>query len=192
MTEFKPPVGFLDSPPPAVAGPDKLVSHTEQITIDRPLAQVLASLDATPLAETISAAGGLPGVAATYTLTPGPYGDTGTRHMVFLTDNTTIVEQVLERTRMASEYRWRYVVWNYTTAAAKPLRYGLSEFHYTAQGEATHVRWTYSFELRKDRFPGVLGVGLGGLLLKAAFLNGPYAKWMSANLAGIKARAEAS
>lgn len=190
MTDHKPPAGFVDTPPPAVAGPDKLVSHTEEIVIDRPLAVVLASVDATPLADTISGAGGLPGVAATHTLTPGPYGDTGSRHMVFLTDDTTIVEQVLERTRTASEYRWRYVVWNYTTAAAKPLRYGLSDFHYTAVGERTGIRWTYSFELRKDRFPGFLGVAIGGMLLKAAFLNGPYAKWMSANLAGIKARAE--
>ena len=192
MNDFAPPAGFIDTPPPAVAGPDKLVSRTEEITIDRSLAQVLACVDATSLPDSIGEGGGLPGVAATYTLTPGPYGDVGSRHIVKLTDDTTIVEQTLERVRTADEFRWRYVVWNYTTPAAKPLRYGVSEFHYTAAGEGrTQVRWTYSFELRKDRFPGFLGVALGGALLKAAFLNGPYAKWMAANLAGLKARAEA-
>ena len=192
MTDFAPPADFIDTSPPTVVGPGKLVSRTEEITIDRPLAGVLACVDATSLPDSIGEGGGLPGVAATHTLTPGPYGDVGSRHIVKLTDHTTIVEQVLERVRTASEFRWRYVVWNYTTAAAKPLRYGVSEFHYTAAGESsTRVRWTYSFELRTDRFPGFLGVGLGGALLKAAFLNGPYAKWMAANLAGLKARAEA-
>ena len=192
MTDFAPPAGFIDSPPPTVAAPDRLVSRTEEITIDRPLAQVLACVDGTSLVDSIGEGGGLPGVAATYTLTPGPYGDVGSRHIVKLTDGTTIVEQTLERVRTAGEFRWRYVVWNYTTLAAKPLRYGVSEFHYTSAGEgSTRVRWTYSFELRKDRFPGFLGLALGGALLKAAFLNGPYAKWMVANLEGLKARAEA-
>ena len=190
MTNFTPPPTFVDTPAPSVAGPDKLVSRTEEIVIDRPLAHVLAAVDATPLSDSIAEAGGLPGVRGSHVLAGGAFDQPGSRHMIFLPDDTTAVEQVLEKTTTPASRRFRYVVWNYTTAAAKPLRYGLSEFHYTAQGERTHVRWTYSFELRKDRFPGFLGVGLGGLLLKAAFLNGPYAKWMSANLAGIKRRAE--
>jgi hypothetical protein len=112
--------------------------------------------------------------------------------MLFLTDDTTAVEQVLEKTRTPDSYRFRYVVWNYTTAAARPLLYGLGEFLYTAQGpDRTHVRWTYSFELRRNRFPGFLGVTIGGALLKAAFLNGPYAKWMKGTLALTKTNAEA-
>ena len=130
-------------------------------------------------------------MTGTHVLAGGTFGEPGSRHMAFLTDDSTIVEQVLERTRTPTEDRMRYVVWNYTSATAAPLRYGLAEFLYTAEGEGrTRVRWTYSFELRRDRFPGFLGP-LGGPLLKAAFLNGPYAKWMRATLARIKANAEA-
>ena len=191
MTEFTPPAGFVDTPHPPVAGPEKLVSRTEEITIDRPLAEVVAALDATPLQDSISPEGGLPGVRGTHVLAGEKFDKPGSRHLIFLTDDTTAVEQVLEKTRTEASYRFRYVVWNYTTAAAKPLRYGLGDFLYTAQGDKTHVRWTYSFELRKDRFPGFLGVGLGGALLKAAFLNGPYAKWMKGTLALTKKNAEA-
>ena len=191
MPDFSPPPGFVDTPHPPVAGPDKLVSRTEEIVVDRPLAQVLAALDATPLSEGISEAGGLPGVRGSYVLAGGKFDRPGSRHMLFLTDDTTAVEQVLEKTDTPTSRRFRYVVWNYTTPAAKPLIYGLGDFLYTAEGDGTRVRWTYSFELRKDRFPGFLGVGLGGLLLKAAFLNGPYAKWMAGTLALTKRNAEA-
>lgn len=191
MTDFAPPAGFVDTPHPPVAGPDRLVSRTEEITIDRPLDEVLAANDATSLVDTIARDSELPGVRGTYVLAGGKFDLPGSRHMLFLTDDTTAVEQVLEKTRTPTSYRFRYVVWNYTTAAAKPLLYGLGEFLYTAQGDKTHVRWTYSFELRKDRFPGFLGVGLGGALLKAAFLNGPYARWMKGTLALTKKNAEA-
>ncbi len=191
MSQFTPPPSFVDTPHPPVAGPERLVSRTEEITIDRPLDEVLAAVDATPLDQAIFRGSDLPGVRGTHVLAGGKFDQPGSRHMLFLTDDTTAVEQVLEKTRDAASYRFRYVVWNYTTAAAKPLLYGLGEFVYTAQGEKTHVRWTYSFELRKDRFPGFLGVGLGGALLKAAFLNGPYAKWMKGTLALTKQNAEA-
>ena len=191
MAGLKPPAGFIDTPHPPVSGPEKLVTRVEDIVIDRPLAQVMASVAGTPLADTIARDAGLPGVTGTHVLAGGTFGEPGSRHMAFLTDDSTIVEQVLERTRTPTEDRMRYVVWNYTSATAAPLRYGLAEFLYTAEGEGrTRVRWTYSFELRRDRFPGFLGP-LGGPLLKAAFLNGPYAKWMRATLARIKANAEA-
>ena len=191
MAGLKPPAGFIDTPHPPLAAPHKLVTRVEEIVIDRPLAQVMASVAATPLADTIARDTGLPGVLGTHVLAGGTFGEPGSRHMAFLTDDSTIVEQVLERVRTPTEDRLRYVVWNYTSATAAPLRYGLAEFLYTAEGEGqTRVRWTYGFELRGDRFPGFLGP-LGGPLLKAAFLNGPYAKWMRATLARIKANAEA-
>ena len=37
----------------------------------------------------------------------------------------------------------------------------------------------------------IIGVALGGALLKAAFLNGPYARWMAGTLALTKKNAEA-
>jgi hypothetical protein len=190
MTDFTPPAGFVDTPHPPVAEPDRLVSRVEEIVVDRPLAQVLAAVDATPLDRAIAEAGGLPGVRGTHVLAGGKFEQPGSRHMLFLTDDTTAVEEVLEKTTTATSRRFRYVVWNYTTAAADPLLYGLGDWLYTAEGDKTRVRWTYSFQLRRNKFPGFLGPALGGALLKAAFLNGPYAKWMAATLARTKAIAE--
>lgn len=187
----RPPPGFVETPPPPVAGPDGLVSHVESVVIDRPFAQVTQAVDAMPLARRHPPAAGLPGVADTLPLTPGGFGPVGGRHLVFLTDGATVVEQVLENTRTDASWRFRYVVWGYTTPAAKPLRYGVGDFHYVAEGDRTRLTWTYSFGLKPDVFPGMLGVGLGGFLLKLAFLNGPYATWMRAGLAAIKAGAEA-
>ncbi|HEY0650449.1 SRPBCC family protein [Phenylobacterium sp.] len=190
-TAHRLPPGFIETPHPPVAGPEKLVSHVETVLIDRPFAQVVAAVDALPLARRHPPAAGLPGVADTLALTPDGFGPVGGRHLVFLTDDTTVVEQVLENTRADTSWRFRYVVWGYTTPAAKPLRYGVGDFHYVAEGDKTRLTWTYSFGLKPDVFPGVLGVGLGGFLLKLAFLNGPYAAWMRAGLAAIKAGAEA-
>lgn len=192
MSDFAPPPGFVDTPHPPVAPPERLVSRTEETVIARPLAQVLASVDATPIQQAFAPAGGVPGVAGTCVLAGERFDAPGSRHMIFLTDGTTAVEQVLEKTTTEAGRRFRYVVWNYTTPTAAPLVYGLADWRYLAEGDATRVRWTYSFELRRDRFPGFLGVGLGGMLLKAAFLDGPYAAWMRAALAQAKAAAEAA
>jgi hypothetical protein len=185
------PPGFVDTPAPAVAGPERLVSHVEAAVIDRPFAEVLRAVDATPLPVRHPPAAGLPGVTATRALTPEGFGPVGGRHLVFLSDGTTVVEQVLVNDRSQDAWRFRYVVWGYTTAAAKPLRYGVGDFLYAPEGpDRTRVTWTYGFELKPDAFPGVLGVRLGGFLLNLAFLNGPYAAWMRAGLSAIKAAAE--
>lgn len=192
VADRRPPPGFVETPPPPIAGPDRLIRHVETVVIDRPFAQVVAAVDALPLSRRHPAAAGLPGVVDTLALTPEGFGPVGGRHLVFLTDGATVVEQVLENTRTAEAWRFRYVVWGYTTAAAKPLRYGLGDFHYVAEGDRTRLTWTYSFELKPDAFPGFLGVRLGGFLLKLAFLNGPYANWMRAGLIAIKQGAEAA
>lgn len=192
MTGFAPPEGFIDTPHPPIAGPERLVSRTEEIRIERPLAQVLAVIDAMPIQRAFAPAGGVPGVAGTHVLAGERFDLPGSRHMIFLTDGTTAVEQVLEKTTTDAGRRFRYVVWNYTTPTAAPLVYGLADWRYLAEGEGTRIVWTYSFELRRNRFPGMLGVGLGGRLLRAAFLDGPYARWMRAALAQARAEAEAA
>lgn len=191
MTDFTPPSGFVETPHPPIAGPAGLVAHVEEILIDRPLSAVVAAVEALPLPERHPAAGGLPGVAGSHPLTPDGFGPVGGRHLLFLTDGTTVVEQVVENTRNEASWRFRYVVWGYTTPAAAPLRYGLGDFHYIAVGEGlTRCVWTYSFGLKPNAFPGFLGVRVGGALLKLAFLNGPYATWMRAGLTAIKAACE--
>lgn len=191
MTDRTPPAGFVDTAPPTVAEPERLVRHAEAILIARPLAEVAARVDALPLSVRHPPAAGLPGVVGTCPLTADGFGPVGGRHLVFLTDGSTVVEQVLENARTDTDWRFRYVVWGYSTPAAKPLRYGVGDFHYVAEGNATRVVWTYTFALKPEAFPGVLGVGLGGLLLKLIFLNGPYAKWMRAGLSAIRQGVEA-
>jgi polyketide cyclase/dehydrase/lipid transport protein len=186
----RPPPGFQDTPHPQIAAAEKLVARVEEIEIPRPLAHVLASVENVPLEKMIEQGGDLPKVFGTHNLTPGPFDAPGSRRLACLTDGSTLVEQVLEKTRTPTSYRFRYVVWNYTTKAARPIRYGLGEFVYTAVAEdRTHIRWTYAFELRRDRFPGALGP-FGNWLLRVAFLDRSYAKMMQGTLARTKALAE--
>jgi len=165
VKRLTPPSTFVDTPNPVVDLPGKLVSWIEEVTIVRPLSDVIAHIETVPLADWIDGSGKLPGVIGTYMLSGDRFDAPGSRHMVFLTDGTTVVEQVLDKTLASSSYRFRYVVWNYVTASARPLLYGLGDFQYTDVGQGhTHVRWTYSFSLRRDRFPGFLGPLGRGLL----------------------------
>jgi hypothetical protein len=187
---FQPPPGFVDTPHPPIGPVSDMATHVEEVTIDRPLARVLEVIDAMPLSELVQATGGLPGVAAEHDLTPGGYGRPGSRHLVRLTDGTTITEQIVDYERTAALYRFSYVVWNYSTPAARPIHYALAEFRYAAEGETrTRARWSYSFALRRDRFPGILGAA-GNWLLKTALLDRAYAQLMRGGLQRVKARAE--
>jgi hypothetical protein len=188
---FAPPPGFVDTPHPPIGPVSGMATYVEEVMIDRPLARVLAVVDAMPLTELVQATAGLPGVAAEHDLTPGGYGRPGSRHLVQLTDGTTITEQIVDHERTEALYRFSYVVWNYSTPAARPIHYALAEFRYAAEGEGrTRARWRYSFALRRDRFPGILGP-VGNWLLKTALLDRAYARLMKAGLRRVKARAEA-
>ncbi len=190
MIQFAPPQGFVETPHPPVAPVEQLVSRTEEITINRPLAEVLACIDTLSLADWIALDTSLPGVLGTYMLAGERFDKPGSRHMIFLTDGSIAIEQVLTYARTPTRHHFNYVVWGYTSKAARALRYGLGDFIYSDAGDGrTHVRWLYSFELRRDRFPGFMGP-LSGPLLKLALLDGPYAKWMRASLARIKVAAE--
>jgi len=184
-----PPSGFVDTPAPAVAAVKELVSHTEEINIDRPLSVVLNSLDK-PLEDTIHKTNSLPGVSGSYMLTKGEFGAPGSRRLNCLSDGTSLVEQVLESERNSSTFRFRYVVWNYTTEKARPIEYGVGNFLYSdIGGGRTHVTWTYSFQLNRHRFPGYLGA-LGAFLFRVRFLDSEYADLMRDVLGGIKSDAE--
>jgi hypothetical protein len=190
-TDLRPPPGYAPSDPPPLGPPGHLVSRVEETVIARPLSEVVAAVDAARLEDWIDGSGSLPGVRGTCMLRGERFDAPGSRHMVFLTDGTTVVEQVLDKHRGPDGYGFRYQVWDYSTPAAKPLRYGLGAFAYTPlEGGNTRARWTYAFELRPDRFPGLLGPRLGGWLLKKALLDGAYAQWMRGSLARLKAIAE--
>lgn len=184
-----PPRGFHDGPHPVIAAPDQLVSHTEVIVIFRPFSVVSDAMDK-PLEKTINKSESLPGVSGDYMLTQGQFGSPGSRHIVCLTDGTSIEEEALEREDAPTSSHFRYIVWNYTTPKAKPIEYGVGEFR-TVQVDAGHTRitWTYSFKLKADVFPGELGA-VGRWLFRAGFLDREYAAMMKDVLDGYKQDAE--
>lgn len=184
-----PPPGFVDTPHPEIAPIEKLISHVEEITIERSLAALLAEASRTRLEQTIDRTSGLPGVSGTQRLTQGPF-QAGTRRLVCLTDGSTVVEQVLLIEEQPGRHHFRYVVWNYTSPRFPPIRYAVGEFVRTAVSDTrTHVRWTYSFQPDRDRYPSYLG-GYSDALFRENFLEREFAQWMRNTLAGGKQRAE--
>jgi len=189
-SECAPPHGFVETAAPDVAPTEQLVAHTEEITIDRPLAVVVEADSKTSLKAAIHKAGSLPGVSGDYRLNAITPGTPGAKHIVCLTDGSTLVEQILVRDLTKTSYRFRYVVWNYTTAQARPIEYGVGEFRYSQIGQGrTHIVWTYAFKLKDHEFPGSLGA-LGGFLFQVGFLDRQYAAMMRGTLENSRAAAE--
>jgi hypothetical protein len=184
-----PPTGFVDIPHPQISAGEKLVSRTEEVTIERPLAIVLGVVNK-PLKDTISSAASLPGVSGDHMLTEGEFGLPGSRRLTCLSDGSTLEEEVLERTQASDSFHFRYIVWNYTSDKARPVDFAVGEFRYTElNGTQTHIAWTYSFRLKTERFPGELGP-LGRFLFQIVFLNRDYAAMMRGVLAGYQADAQ--
>lgn len=184
-SECSPIPGFVDIPHPAIAPAEQLVSHTEEITVDRTIANLLDAAAKTNLKDAIRKGGSLPTVSGEYMLTKTPFGTPGSRRLVCLTDGSTLEEQVLEREQSSHDYRFRYIVWNYTTKQARPIEYGVGYFVYTDLGGGrTHVVWTYSFKLKDREFPGYLGA-LGRYLFRVTFLERDYAEMMRETLKGM-------
>jgi len=183
------PPGFVDIPAPA-ATDKQLVSHTEEVAVDSPLAEVVSAASKTSLKDAIRKTSSLPSVAGDYPLGNIPFGTPGARRLVCLTDGSTLEEQVLAREESKSSYRFRYIVWNYTSKVARPIEYGVGEFR-DSQIDAghTHIAWTYSFKLKDHEFPGYLGA-LGRYLFRVYFLDRQYAAMMRGTLQAGKATAE--
>ena len=129
-----PPPDFKDTPHPAIAPIDQLVSHTEEVVVNRPLDVVLAESERTSLNQAVRKSDSLPGVSGTYALTSGDFGKPGSRRLVCLTDGSTTEEEVLEKSRDKNSAQFRYVVWNYTTEKARPILYGVGHFVWTDPG----------------------------------------------------------
>src|SRR3569833_3468279 len=108
------------APPPAMDPAAPMLARTERIVIDRPPEAVFAVVVGGPLERMVLATRRLPGVAGVTLLMLGHWGAVGGRRRVHLTDGAATTEQVLES--LPGE-RFRYQVWDYTTAAAKPIAY---------------------------------------------------------------------
>lgn len=186
----RPSAAFVDRPRPNPLPFERLVSHEEGIVITAPLPHVLPAARSQSLEDTIQEGGSLPYVTGTYMLTPGEFDLAGSRRLTCLSDDSTLVEEILERRETTNPAEFRYVVWNYTSSAAAAVDYGVGRFvHRQLADGQTEVRWTYGFKLRRDRWPGFLGP-LGDFLFRRFFLQGDYARMMQATLASSKAHAE--
>ena len=175
------------APPPVIDPAAPMIARTDRIVIDLPPLVLAERLLSAKLEDQIPETPGLPGVVGTTRLTPGEWGGAGSRRMVHLSDGGSATEQILE---YAAGEGFRYQVWDYTTAAARPIAYAIGEFRYQPlAGDRTEVVWTYAFRLRADRFPGFLGP-LGRWLLRVAFLDRAYAVLMRETLKAMKAYAE--
>ncbi|MDB5467448.1 MAG: hypothetical protein JWQ46_2210 [Phenylobacterium sp.] len=176
-------------PPPPIEPNAPMIARTDRIVVDLPPLALAEKLLTAKLEEQIPETPGLPGVVGVTQLTPGEWGHAGARRLVRLSDGTSATEQVLEY--VAGDI-FRYQVWGYTTAAARPIAYALGEFRYLpAPGGGTQVVWTYSFRLKPNGLLGRLGP-LGRWLLKTVFLDRSYAVLMRETLKAMKAYAEAS
>jgi hypothetical protein len=183
------PVDFVDEPPPTVEGTEALVSHVEEIIIDRPLAAVMTGESRTAIERTLRKTRSLPGVVGTRMLA-GTWGRPGARRITCLTDGGHTQEQVLINDRQGNVHHFRYEVWHYTTPKARPVAYAVGDFLETDLGDGrTRIRWTYSFRLRPNAFPGDLGA-LGRLIFRSFYLDTRYARFMRRALAARKAIAE--
>jgi Polyketide cyclase / dehydrase and lipid transport len=172
--------------PPAIDPAAPMIARTETVVIGHPPRKVHDWVVLGALEEMVLPTRRLPGVAGVTSLTPGPWGAPGGRRIVRLTDGAETTEQVLVNT----PEQFRYQVWNYTTAAARPIAYALGEFRFAPLDDGrTQLTWTYAFRLRDDRFPGNLGA-LGRAMMQLAFLDSAYAELMCKALAAIKAKLE--
>ena len=175
------------APPPAVDPKAATIARTERIVVARPAGAVFDNVVSGPLAEMIPVTKQLPGVTGVTLLTPGPWGGVGERRHVHLTDGSQTTEQVLGS---APGQHFRYEVWDYSTAAGKPIAYALGEFVFKAlDAGRTEIAWTYAFRLRSNMFPGSLGP-LGRWLMRRVFLDTAYAALMRASLAAIRDQLE--
>src|SRR5258708_3657248 len=87
-----PPSAFVDAPHPAIDAPERLVSHTEEIVINRSLPIVLSAVDK-PIKDTIHKSGSLRGVSGEFVLTRAEFGTPGSGSITGRSDGTTQVFQ---------------------------------------------------------------------------------------------------
>ena len=163
---------------------DRLAWHEEQASIPLPPEEVYARLNSAPLESMVPGTSRIPAVVGTTPLNDIPFPNPGARRRVSLADGNTALEEVIENTPGAY---FSYKVWGYTLTAARPIQYGKGEFWYlpAGNGRSTTLRWRYSFKLRSNRFPGVLGPG-GRFLFTKLFLDRTYALFMKSAMSTME------
>ncbi len=160
------------TPPPKVAEPSSLVAVTVEEVFEVPQSTVDAWFVDKPIESVLTGTDTIPAVLGTVPLSNG-WGSPGDRRRVELEDDSTALEQVLANEMPG---RFHYVVWNYTSDAARYVDYGVGEFRFVAEGETTRVKWTYAFKPKKRLFAGPL----------RRFVEGDYRTFMEESLQHMK------
>jgi len=182
------PKEAMREPPPIDVQLHSKTSKTLEQRIDVPFAKFTAWHRTASLEKLLKGNDELPGVTATRPLNDIPFRDVGSRRLVCLTDGGSAVEQILLDQPPST---FAYVVWAYSTPQAAAIEYGYGQFWFRPDGEATIVRWQYSFKLKQDRFPGSMGA-LGRWLFRAFFLDTKYERFMRSALNTMASEAVAN
>jgi len=182
-----PPPRFAPAPVPTVdVHAYAQLTYTVTDTVHLPLAAFQRWFDAAPLETLLPGTHDIPAVTGTRQLGGLAFPAVGAARYVCLADGSAAVEQIID---VQPERRFEYVVWNYTLAAARALKYGHGLFEFASLGDATEVRWTYSFELDGRRMPGRLGA-VGRWLFRRSFLVPKFQPFMHAGMRAIRSGAE--
>ncbi|MBH5384891.1 SRPBCC family protein [Bradyrhizobium diversitatis] len=111
--------------------------------IQAPLASVttwFADRGAAAFGSFLTGTDSVPGVVSTESLS-GAWSKPGDRRRVVFSDNNTALEEITDRKPQLLQYQ----IWNLTNRTGRYIRYAVSELEFIGNGQATRVRWTYSF-----------------------------------------------
>lgn len=154
---------------------DPFISKTINFELNIPANKVASAIQFTNLEKFLPKTAKVPGVSGTKLLIGTHFGPTGSRRLVCLTDHSYAAEEVIEN---KSDREFKYKVWNYTSEVAKPIEYAVGEFIATPlTANKSMVKWTYSFKLKNNVFPGNL-FAPGRLLFRKSFVDSDYTEFM--------------
>jgi hypothetical protein len=155
---------------------EKISVETE---IQAPLASVttwFADRGAAAFGSFLTGTDSVPGVVSTEPLS-GAWSQPGDRRRVVFSDNNTALEEITDRKPQLLQYQ----IWNLTNRTGRYIRYAVSELEFMGNGQATRVRWTYSF--RPKIWPD-------GYLIRP-YVQNDFRKFMEVGLQAMRDKAVA-
>jgi hypothetical protein len=105
----------------------------------------------------------------------GNWSKPGDRRRLVYADGSSAIEEITDR----QPDLLRYEVWNATNDTGRYTSYALGEVEFTATGQTTHVRWTYSF--RPKRWPD-------GWFIRS-YVQDDFRQYMEGTLIDVRAAA---
>lgn len=116
----------------------------------------------------------VPGVLLTEPLA-GTWNKPGDRRRIVFADKSSALEEITNRKPDLLQYQ----IWNMTSNLGRYISYAISGLEFTGTGQATHVRWTYSF--RPKAWPD-------GYLIRS-YVQNDFRQFMESGLAAMRTKA---